>query len=128
MEFKEHQDLNSPENDAEEKKKKNRFYIPKKLFLATTGLLLLSSLVNYFLFSSIPRFRKENKDLSSINVSYSQKIQSLERDIGYLKGLNAQGIAVLNEKVDELQKDPTFVAKEKEVTDAVEKKWKEMGW
>ncbi|HCC05014.1 TPA: hypothetical protein DEP58_01750 [Patescibacteria group bacterium] len=41
---------------------------------------------------------------------------------------DGNAINMMNEKVDELQKDPTFVAKEKEVTDAVEKKWKEMGW
>ena len=40
---------------------------------------------------------------------------------------DGNAINMMNERLDDLQKDPAFVAKEKEIDDAVEKKWKELG-
>lgn len=42
--------------------------------------------------------------------------------------LDGEAINGANQPVAELQKDPAFVAKEKEVEEAVAAKWKEMGW
>ena len=37
-------------------------------------------------------------------------------------------INAMNERVDELKKDPLFLEKEREVEEAVKQKWQEMGW
>lgn len=42
--------------------------------------------------------------------------------------LDGAPINEMNEYVHELQKDPIFVAKEKEIEKAVAEKWEEMGW
>lgn len=41
---------------------------------------------------------------------------------------DGEAINAMNDYVSELKKDPTFVAKEKEVEEAVRKKWIEMKW
>lgn len=88
--------------DSMENKQKKKPSIFKKWSFAATSFLLLSSLINYFVFTSNLKLKKENRELYSKNTSYEQTIQDMEENINNLKRLNEEGIIVLNEKVDEL--------------------------